>query len=571
MKNRNLILLLALLMGVVSCSESFLEREPYGSTLTQKQYENLSGTLEGSMRGIYAMLYTKTSTSHDEFGKRSIDLFSDLLSSDMALTAYSYGWFYTDENLQSNIQRTSYTWTYYYKMLRNINMVVSVASTRSETEGEDGVVTKIAKYGVPTAHARNSSKETIYYTISATGDTLCSFTEAEADIASCYAQALTMRGYVYSNMINLYSPTTDVIFDQEGSLAYYSSVPLYNENNMNSPQGYSKVSELYTQVESDLITAIDYFEAFSETTKRSSDNKLEVDINVARSLLAYSYLNKANRKAASTSDSYKLPYQNALKYAKQVIESGEYRVIPNASVWSTGFNNVSDASWIWGQEVVTETATGLASWFGQVDIHSYSYAWAGDTKVIDENLYNEIPSFDARKRWFNDGSANSTFKLCPDGKFFSAKSPVSTKSDDIDREWLSDNVFMRVESDYLIAAEASFRLGEYDEAKKYLQAITDQRVDTAAGAQAAYQNYIDNLTSANMLSAIEYNWRVEMWGEGYGLQTFRRLSPETTGNTKRRRGGNHCALSGTEIDATADQYTFRIPSSETSYNPILNQ
>jgi hypothetical protein len=223
---------------------------------------------------------------------------------------------------------------------------------------------------------------------------------------------------------------------------------------------------------------------------------------------------------------------------------------------------------MWGQDVTTETAGGLASFFGQVDIHSYSYAWAGDTKVIDENLYKEIPAYDIRQKWFNDGSKNATFKYCPDGKFFSAKNPTSTLDKDIDREWLSDNVFMRIESMYLIAAEASYRLQDYDSAIDYLCSITNERVDTTATAAAEYANYVAGLDATNLLAQIEYNWRVEMWGEGYALQTFRRLSPETVADVDgRKRGGNHASDAGSAMDATASKFTFQIPSSETSYNP----
>lgn len=42
---------------MVSCGDSFLTRDPYGSTITQGQYEQLSNQLEGSMRGIYSMMY----------------------------------------------------------------------------------------------------------------------------------------------------------------------------------------------------------------------------------------------------------------------------------------------------------------------------------------------------------------------------------------------------------------------------------------------------------------------------------------------------------------------------------
>lgn len=550
MKTRNSLLLLVVTLGVVACSDNFLTKETYGGNITETQYQRLSSQLEGSLRGIYSMLYAYG--GHDEFGERSIDMYTDLLSSDMALTSYTYGWFAYDERGLSRTARTGYVWFYYYQMLRNVNMVINISNSQS------GVLSRIAEKGLPTNYTASSE---VYYRIDGTDTTR--YTGEEAAIAYYYAQALTMRGYIYSNLLQLYTRTTAELGTLEGD-----AFPLYNENNFEEPQPIAQIQEVYTQIESDLETAIRYFEAFEAGMVRSS--KLMVDASVAHGILAYSYLNKANPNAPTTGDVYRQTYGNALAHAKAVIESNKYSILSNAEVWTDGFNDVNSSNWMWGQEVTTETATGLASFFGQVDIHSYSYAWAGDTKAIDENLFKLITekhSFDARQRWFN---ATAPFKYCPARKFFSAKNPTSTKDEDIDREWLSDNVFMRIESMYLIAAEASYRLGEDDDAISYLTAITDQRVDTAANAAADYATYIGGLNHENLLAEIDYNWRVEMWGEGYALQTLRRLGPSTIGDDKRRRGSNHKADAGSEISPTADKYVFQIPSSEYSYNPNVD-
>ena len=549
MKTKNNIvgLMCMLALAITSCSESFLDQPPYGSTLTQAQYEQLRNTLEASIRGTYTMMYAVS--DHDLFGQRGIDLATDLLSGDIALTAYTYGWFYNDESGQTAAARTSYVWNYYYGILRNINKVINTANRQSDINA------RIAQHGLPNVYNEKAEK---YYTIDGT-DTLATYTLQEADIAGYYAQALTMRAYCYSNLIKLYARTNSQL---RGAWEDEVVCPIYTENNLEEAQPVATLKEAYSQVENDLTLAISYFDALESTYTRAS--KLSVDGNVARGLLAYSYLNKA----VPSLPSGRTNYQHALKYAKEVIDKGDFKIIPNANVLTTGFNDVSDNSWMWGQDVVTETAGGLASFFGQVDIHSYSYAWAGDTKAIDENLYKEIPTFDIRQKWFNDGSKNITFKYCPDGKFFSAKNPTSTLDKDIDREWLSDNVFMRIESMYLIAAEASYRLQDYDSAIVYLRSITDQRVDTAATAAAEYATYVAGLDATNLLAQIEYNWRVEMWGEGYALQTFRRLSPETVNDVDgRKRGGNHASDAGSAMDATASKFTFQIPSSETSYNP----
>lgn len=546
-KNNIFILMLMMAFAATSCSESYLDQPPYGSTLTQAQYELLDNTLEGSVRGIYSMMYVVS--DHDLFGQRSIDLFTDLLSGDIALTSYTYGWYQVDEMGQTASYRTGYVWNYYYSMLRNINKVINIANLQSD------IMKRVAEFGLPNTY---NEKNELYYTI-LDGDTLATYSLLEADIAGYYAQALTMRAYCYSNLINLYANTNAQL---RGAWEDEIVCPIYNENNLEEAQPVATLKVAYQQVESDLTLAISYFDAFADTYTRTT--KLTVDGSVARGLLAYSYLNKA----VASLPSGRTNFEKALKYAKEVIDSQKYKVISNADVLTTGFNDLGDNSWMWGQDVTTETAGGLASFFGQVDIHSYSYAWAGDTKAIDENLYKEIPDFDIRKKWFNDGSKNASFKYCPDGKFFSAKNPTSTADADIDREWLSDNVFMRIESMHLIAAEASYRLQDYTGAINYLRGITDQRVDTTTAAQTAYADYVAGLDNSNLLVQIEYNWRVEMWGEGYALQTFRRLSPETvTEINGRKRGGNHAADAGSAMDASASKFTFQIPSSETSYNP----
>ena len=83
MKTKHFIIaLFSITLTVVSCSESFLNQPPYGSVITQEQYEKLDGALEGSMRGIYSMMYAVS--DHDLFGKRGIDLSTDILSGDIA-------------------------------------------------------------------------------------------------------------------------------------------------------------------------------------------------------------------------------------------------------------------------------------------------------------------------------------------------------------------------------------------------------------------------------------------------------------------------------------------------------
>jgi hypothetical protein len=123
---------------------------------------------------------------------------------------------------------------------------------------------------------------------------------------------------------------------------------------------------------------------------------------------------------------------------------------------------------------------------------------------------------------------------------------------------------MRLETAYLIAAEAAWRIGGKDtEALNYLDQITSQRIKE--GAETAYADYKASLEADReaLGEAIRYNWRVELWGEGFGLQTFRRWG-ETV-----KLGDNHLRSNKELVPSTPRLFTVEIPTSETMYNPFI--
>ena len=64
MKNKlNILVLSAAAIALSSCASSFLDRDPQGNTILQNQYEQLDNTVEGSVRGIYSLLYEYSSES----------------------------------------------------------------------------------------------------------------------------------------------------------------------------------------------------------------------------------------------------------------------------------------------------------------------------------------------------------------------------------------------------------------------------------------------------------------------------------------------------------------------------
>ena len=510
MKTKLYILAIFAAVALVSCD---LNQYPGGSTITKDQYENMGNVAGGTAMGVYTLLYAYGG-EHDVFGQRGIDLATDLSCGDIAMTSKRYGWFVNDEYGRT-YNRAGYIWSFYYNIIRNCNLAINT----------------LEKYGLPDLEV---DPKTI--------------TEDEYKNGFYYAEILTIRGWAYAALQRFFCKR-EVDLTTELSVPIYTEEATLGDTILGAPR--ATAADVYLRTEEDLLTAIEYFKAFSDLER---DSKLEANIDVARMTLAYSYLNKGE-------------YDNALTIAKELIDNTEAIILPNKEVLTNGFNNVDSKNWIWGQDVTIETTTALASFFGQCDIYSYSYASAGDVKGIDNKLLKKITDlgWDIREFWWGnyyrlDTKDNEMYQYAPDGKFFSAK------SDEVqgDRDWLSDNVFMRIETAYLIAAEAAYRENDLALAAEYLTKITDERVKE--GQEAAYAAYKATLTDSKVLEeAIYYNWRVELWGEGYGLQTFRRR------NVTVEIGDNHLRANKDPLNPNTERvFTYEIPSSEMNYNPYIS-
>lgn len=205
-----------------------------------------------------------------------------------------------------------------------------------------------------------------------------------------------------------------------------------------------------------------------------------------------------------------------------------------------------------GVDITAESTGALATFWGMMDIFTFSYASVGDYKVINSDLYNQMPETDARRYWFYTDS-ESKYYLLPTGKFHSDRSSSIMG----DNSWESDIHFMRVEECYLIAAEAETRLNHLSSACTYLKAILDNRDEDKA-------EKIFNMSQEELLNELFFEWRVEMWGEGKSLMTFKRFKKNATLSAD----NDYYKDQGT-IDYDSPKFIFRIPNQELQYNPSM--
>ncbi len=491
MKYITRFLLMILAVGLVSsCSDDFLDTEPT-QLISAKKMGEVSpynpDIFNGQVAGLYTLMYdtyTGGTTGHDDFGQKGYDIYTDMLSGDMALAGYNYGWYEdiakmvitTDNNETDNYQ----PWRYYYRIIFGSNLVIRGLGGNDVTP------------------------------------------ELELEKHQM-GQAKAMRGYAYLYLMYL--------FNEEVYEPSAETIPLYTDPDQQSlPK--STAQEVWGQVISDLEDAVTLLDGFVRSGKQAMNQ------DVARGLLAYAYL--------TTGD-----YPNAAQTAQAVADAG-YEIVPlnSVQVGSTVPRNAfsyidgQGADWIWGMDLTLDQGLDLVSWWGQMDLFTYSYTWVGDAKIIDAGLLSSLRPTDVRAGWFD------SYRY-PTNKFYHEARTIG-----LQREITADYVYMRVEEMYLIQAEALYFAGDEPGARTALTALVEQR-DTDP-------SYIASLSGDDLKDEIYHQWRIEMWGEGKTYLALKRFK-----ETVVRQG--HQDYNGIPIDYNDTRLTFEIPYQEIQDNVNITE
>jgi len=365
MKNKYIytIVLGLLLLVNYGCSEEFLETEPT-SDLTTKQIqeasENNPEVVAGSLAGIYTTMFETgtggTDLDHNDFGQKGYDIFSDILSGDIALSKNTYNWYNGVAQLQSTVDFTNNDnykpWRYYYRIIRASNTVIDALGGNDVVPEIDG-----NKY--------------------------------------LMGQAKALRAYAYFYLTQFFQNKLDL---NEKILPIYT-----NSSQPNQPK--STAQEVYDLIVSDLTSSITLLETFNRSAKN------EVNKYVAEGLLAYTYgiLGNYPEVKVLTADiinngGFSIVSRDEASYSFDGDPVG-------------GFDDASNTGWMWGVDLTLDNGLDLVSWWGQMDYFTYSYHSFGDIKVIDKGLYDQIPDTDVRKGQFYN-NPDSDYYLSPWNKFY---------------------------------------------------------------------------------------------------------------------------------------------------------
>ena len=245
MKRSLIYSLVAASLISIGCSEDFLDPVRNTNVITSEDIaanvDNNPALLGGSLNGIGSLLIEPagiTGTRHYDFGQKGIDIWLDMLSGDMALSANTYGWYRDTANLVSTMdfsrEENSIIWRYYYKVIALSNNVINSAG------GNDVV-------------------------------------PANADVRHIMGQAKAYRAYAYYYLAQIfqraYDPAQPILPYTDGETISYAKVP---------------ASQIYDLIERDLIDAMALLDDFNPSSKQ------QINKYVAKGLLAYAYAAQGN-------------------------------------------------------------------------------------------------------------------------------------------------------------------------------------------------------------------------------------------------------------------------------------
>jgi hypothetical protein len=262
-----------------------------------------SASLENSINleeDIYPLLY-KTyihSNSHNHFGQKSMDIFSDMLSSDLALSQSTYGWYNNTANLEGTVGSSAdarYAYAYYMEIIDRVNPLVTALTPFGSLPSND-------------------------------------------EDRWVLGQVLALRGYAYFYLTQFfqekYNPDEIILPLHTGG--QYDNTPVLT-------------STIYNQVLNDLNSSISLLDNYT------SPDKLHVNKTIAQGLLAYTYAAMGNYAAAKPLADAVIASGYPLTTASELVHPGDLSGFNdvNTPSWIWGLDITEEiglglVSW-WGQ------------------------------------------------------------------------------------------------------------------------------------------------------------------------------------------------------------------------------
>lgn len=467
------------------------------------------------VQSIYSDIqnYEDVGQSHNYFGQMGFNYLTSLMGNDMCMTG-RYGmsiYHHLLDYWQHNYNPTLIRWRENYRHIANANAILRSAPADSE------------------------DAETLYYR----------------------ATALGIRAYSYLHLSYLYQFSYYVGADDTkwGKSAKYNHAndplaPLILEDTTED-QPRATVKTIFDQIVADFKEAYEIFDAIGAV--HTSDPS-DFDGCVVANYLTRVYMIMHE-------------WAEAEKYAAVIME--EFAPLTSQNDILQGFSDINLSDVVWGCDITTDNTGIYRSWFSMMDYFGDGYAGIGVWRVAFKPLVDRIADTDVRRMWFLDDRnpyKPIRAKAYQAIKFIGAGRPKVFSSATFDGTgWeLGDYIYLRSEEAYFNYMECLAHEGNLEMAVAYLEAVMKTRQEDYA--------YAGEMTKADVIEEINFQKRVEFWGEGIEFLDNRRLNiPVDRTDATWGDANNHFSGAKLKAEQESENFLYQIPDSEIENNKMITE
>ncbi|GAA4157140.1 RagB/SusD family nutrient uptake outer membrane protein [Chryseobacterium ginsenosidimutans] len=482
-------IIIAGLFTLSSCKDEFLETVPtdsVGDVSAVATADNLMTIINGMHRD----LYVRQNSNQGQNGQAGIMIMMDALGEDLVFPSTGNGWYVTTARWQDQVNENGandfYPYQFYYALIRNANTVIN-------------------------------------YGQSATGDV--------ATKNKAIAEAYAYRAFCHYMLVQLYG-----IRYSAGTTNSQLGVPVRTSLEI-TPKARNTVEEVYTQINSDLDTAISLLTPYTSRIAKS-----HFDVKVVRGLKA---------RVALTQGNYQIAADNA-KLARTTASADNIALMSNAS-YTAGFNTLTNSEWMWGSYIVADQTDYFGNFGAYMSRNYNSTNIRTAPKAINKLLYQKFPTTDVRTKNFDPtgqhtalGLASSFSKFAYTSQKFLAVSTSDSRC---------DVPLMRVAEMYLIESEALARIPgkEADSRIVFNQFMLNRNPSYVASTNTGTA-YINEILDSR---------RIELWGEGFRFLDLKRLNlPLDRGSSTTTNHSATVINNVYAVPAGDKRWQYLIPKSE---------
>ena len=519
MKKYIFIVGIASLVGLSSCSESYLDTEPQSSVSTPSTVESIVNA-EHAINGLCKIMTTPY-ISQGFNGEGTIKTYyGNYPGNDFQKCAYT-GY----SNVINGTYHTSktsvylyYPWFYYYKLIGNANVIIAHID---EAEGTNK------------ADADQTMRERAFIK----------------------AQALTFRAYAFSQLVQLYS------YRWSDSNNGATDGIVLRTDESHGDIALSTLAESYQQIYADLDQAIALFQ--KSGMDRNKKEFYKPNLNVAYAVYARAALNRED-------------WANAAKYA--ALARTGVSLMTNDQ-YADGMHTANN-EWIWGVYEAEDQSLGYFGFYAYQGSNSSSSVCRTYPCAISRELIDQIPETDVRRQLYLIPT-EAELKECNSAGRSTKTLYKRAFSEYGDRLYETSYVYVYMQFKFLAAfmpgggsfslirgaemyyveAEADCHLGKDAEAQQLLFEANKDRDAALVKTEK---------TGDDLLAEVRLYRRFDLWGEGFDWFDYKRWGLPISRKALSKGGSFHTTFAKTIQPDAENKWTWMLPNKETDYNELID-